>query len=213
MMESPSAQQREVDSGIHETKNELIKTVITLLDNVALDEITSEKVLEISGISRGSLYHHFEDFSELLEMAQIRRYSSYVDKTIEAMTKLFNSANSRDELIAGFKEVSASVHATEPAHSRIERVTTISRVRDNPRMAAALGKEQERLTETLADLFHKLQLRKWGNPALEPRTAAVFFQAYSLGRAVDDFTTSQVSQENWLLAVSLMIEKIFYPEN
>ena len=211
-MAAITAEAREMRNGIHPTKDELIKTVVALLDHQTPEKITSEKVLEISGISRGSLYHHFQDFGELLELAQVRRYSAYVDKSIEIMSELFSSVKSRDELIAGLKKVSASVHAPELANSRIERLTAISKVMHNPRMAAALGNEQERLTQTLAELFHDLQLRKLGNPTLEPRTVAVLFQAYGLGRAVDDFTISRINQENWLHAVSLIVENIFYPE-
>ncbi len=202
---------REVRNGIHPTKDELIKTVVALLDHLTLDEITSEKVLEISGISRGSLYHHFQDFAELLELAQVRRFSKYVDKSIEVLNELFNSINSRDELLLRLGEFSQTFHAAELADSRIERLTAISKVKHNPRMATALGDEQERLTETIADLFRDLQLRNLGNPNLAPRTAAVLFQAYTLGRAVDDFTASRVNQENWLYAVSLIVEHVFYP--
>ena len=78
-------------------------------------------------------------------------------------------------------------------------------------MASALGQEQERLTESIADLYRELQARGLGNPLLHPRTAAVMFQAYTLGRTVDDFTTNHMDQENWLYAVSLIVENIFFP--
>jgi AcrR family transcriptional regulator len=159
------------------------------------------------------LYHHFQDFAELLELAQVRRFSNYVNKSIEMLTDLFNSINSRVELLARLRQVSETFQARELADTRIERITAISKVRHNPRMAAALGIEQERLTESIADLFHDLQLRNLGNPALAPRTAAVLFQAYTLGRTVDDFTVSRMDQENWLYAVSLIVEHIFFPLN
>ena len=206
-----ATQAREERNGIHPTKDELIKTVVALLDHLTLDEITSEKVLEISGISRGSLYHHFEDFAELLELAQVRRFSKYVNKSIQVLSELFNSIDSREELLLRLREFSQTFQAPELADSRIERLTAISKVVHNPRMATALGNEQERLTETIADLFRDLQLRNLGNPALAPRTAAVLFQAYTLGRAVDDFTPGRIDQENWLYAVSLMVENIFFP--
>jgi hypothetical protein len=81
----------------------------------------------------------------------------------------------------------------------------------NPRMAAALGAEQERLTVKIADLYQGVLDNGLGNPLLQPRTAAVLFQAYALGRSVDDFTVNRMNQENWLYAVSMIIEKIFFP--
>ncbi len=211
-MSSVAAQAREARNGIHPTKEELIRTVVVLLDSLTLDEITSEKVLEISGISRGSLYHHFQDFAELLELAQVRRFSGYVNHSIEVLTTLFSAVDSREELIVRLTEVSKSFQDPALSDTRIERLTAISKVMHNPRMAAVLGNEQERLTETIADLYRDLQLRGLGNPALNPRTAAVMFQAYTLGRSVDDFTVNHMDQENWLYAVSLIVENVFFPE-
>jgi len=210
-MSSIATQAREARNGIHPTKEELIRTVVVLLDSLTLDEITSEKVLEISGISRGSLYHHFQDFAELLELAQVRRFSGYVNKSIEALTTLFSTVDNREELVVRLTEVSRSFQAPELSDSRIERLTAISKVMHNPRMAAVLGNEQERLTETIADLYRDLQARGLGNPTLHPRTAAVMFQAYTLGRSVDDFTVNHMDQENWLYAVSLIVENVFFP--
>ncbi len=210
-MVTANAQAREARNGIHPTKDELIKTVVILLDNLTLDEITSEKVLEISGISRGSLYHHFQDFAELLELAQVRRFSSYVNNSIEVLTELFSAISTREELVLSLTQVSKSFQSPQLANTRIERLTAISKVMHNPRMAVALGLEQERLTETIADLYRDLQARGYGNALLQPRTAAVMFQAYTLGRTVDDFTTNHMDQENWLYAVSLIVENIFFP--
>lgn len=210
-MVSATAQAREARNGIHPTKDELIKTVVTLLDHLTLDEITSEKVLEISGISRGSLYHHFQDFSELLELAQVRRFASYVDQSVEALSEVFAQVQSREELVERVQDISRKFQSPELANNRIERLTAISKVMHNPRMAASLGAEQERLTETIADMYHDLQLRGLGNPLLQPRTAAVLFQAYALGRSVDDFTANHMEQENWLYVVSMIAENIFFP--
>lgn len=210
-MSSVATQAREARNGIHPTKEELIKTVVVLLDSLTLDEITSEKVLEISGISRGSLYHHFQDFAELLELAQVRRFSRYVNSSIEVLTELFSAVSTRDELVQNLTEVSKTFQAPTLADSRIERLTAISKVMHNPRMASVLGEEQERLTETIADLYRDLQKRGLANPDLHPRTAAVMFQAYTLGRSVDDFTINHMDQENWLYAVKLVVENVFFP--
>ena len=211
MPSTTSVQAREVRNGIHPTKEELIRTVVKLLDHFTLDEITSEKVLEISNISRGSLYHHFEDFAELLELAQVRRFTFFVDYSIEALTTVFASVTSRQELVERSLELSRQFQAPELINNRIERLTAISKVMHNPRMAAALGAEQERLTVNIADLYQGVLDNGLGNPLLQPRTAAVLFQAYALGRSVDDFTVNRMNQENWLYAVSMIIEKIFFP--
>ena len=58
---------------LHPTKRALITTVLEQLKTLKPSEITSESVLDKSGISKGSLYHHFEDFDDLIETAQVIR--------------------------------------------------------------------------------------------------------------------------------------------
>ena len=197
----------------HPTKEELIQTVVVLLEGTTLDQITSEQVLAISGISRGSLYHHFEDFSELLELAQVRRFSEYVDDATEVLSTVIESCETREELVARISQTTHYFQAEELAQARLERLTAISKVPNNPRMASALGEEQERLTEALADLYQDILARGWGNPHLQPRTASVALQALTVGRAVDDFTANRVDQENWINMISMIMENVLFSGN
>jgi AcrR family transcriptional regulator len=198
---------------LHPTKEELINTVVIMLDTSTLDEITSEHVLDISGISRGSLYHHFEDFSELLELALVRRFASYVDKSLEVLSHLLDSCNTREELIARLRDTSQYFQSPELAAIRLERFAAISRVPNNPRMSKYLGFEQERLTELMADLYQEILARGWGNPKMEPRTASVMLQALTLGRVVDDITEDHVNHENWLTMIEIVMQQVFFPGN
>ena len=73
---------------IHPTKEALINVVLDLLKTESLVEVHSEEVLHKSGISKGSMYHHFEDFQDLLEQAQVRRYGAFVDRSIVSIAHL-----------------------------------------------------------------------------------------------------------------------------
>ena len=212
-MASQSSSPLQSKRNLHPTKEELIQTVVVLLEGITLDQITSEQVLAISGISRGSLYHHFEDFSELLELAQVRRFSEYVDNATDVLSTVMDSCESREELISRVTQTTQYFQAEESAQARLERLTAISKVPNNPRMATALGEEQERLTEALADLYQDILARGWGNPHLQPRTASVALQALTVGRAVDDFTSNRVDQENWINMISMIMENVLFSGN
>jgi AcrR family transcriptional regulator len=84
---------------MHPTKRLLVDTVENLLKEVTSEKITIEQVLEKSGISRGSLYHHFEDFNELIEIAEIEEYSGLITESINGLVAILQTAQSRDELV------------------------------------------------------------------------------------------------------------------
>ena len=85
-------------NSFHPTKRLLVVTAVKMLDTKSPVEILAEEVLESSGVSKGSMYHHFEDLQELVETAQVYRYSKWIDASIEFMTTAVISAKTKTEL-------------------------------------------------------------------------------------------------------------------
>ena len=196
---------------LHPTKQTLIDTVVTLMDTQPAMEINSDQVLEISGISKGSLYHHFEDFPELVEHAMVARFARFVDNSVVMLNGVIASAKTRADLVEGLKKVTRATQAQELTRHRSERVTAIAKAIRIPRMKALLGEEQERLTDALADLFRESVERGWGDPTLDPRVVGVMVQAYTIGKIVDDITPTRMDAENWNQAIDSVLDKVFFP--
>ena len=196
---------------LHPTKQTLIDTVVTLMDTQPAMEINSDQVLEISGISKGSLYHHFEDFPELVEHAMVARFARFVDNSVVMLKGVIASAKTRADLVEGLKKVTRATQARELTRHRSERVTAIAKAIRIPRMKALLGEEQERLTDALADLFRESVERGWGDPTLDPRVVGVMVQAFTIGKIVDDITPTRMDAENWNQAIDSVLDKVFFP--
>jgi AcrR family transcriptional regulator len=197
---------------LHPTKQTLIDTVVTLMDTQPVMEINSDQVLEISGISKGSLYHHFEDFPELVESAMVTRFARSVDNSIMMLNEIINNSKSREEVVEGLKKVTRATQAEELMPHRAERVIAIAKAIRIPRMKDHLGEEQNRLTEALADLYRESVERGWADPAIDPRVVGVMVQAYTIGKIVDDITPTRMKAENWNSAIDLVLEKVFFPK-
>jgi AcrR family transcriptional regulator len=199
-------------TSFHPTKQTLIDTVVSLMDSHPALEINSDEVLEISGISKGSLYHHFEDFPELIEHAMVARFARFVDNSVMMLNDVLTKAKSRDDLVAGLKRVTRATQAPELTSHRSERVVAIAKAIRLPRMQARLGEEQERLTLALADLFRESVERGWGDPKMDPRVVGVMVQAYTIGKIVDDITPTRMNAEKWNEAIDAVLEKVFFSQ-
>ena len=199
-------------SSLHPTKQTLLDTVVYLLNSKLPAEINSEEVLEMSGISKGSLYYHYADFSELIEQALIVRFARYVDASIASLSQVLRTARTKTELFEGLKMVTRRTQSEEMKEGRYERLVSMAAAIRSPRMQLALGVEQERLTEALADLFRESQERGWGNKDFQPRVIAVMVQAYTIGKIVDDITPTHMNEENWALLIDAFLERIFFTE-
>lgn len=182
-----------------------------LLETRGVSEITTELVLEKSGISKGSLYHHFSDFSELLEIAQVFLFSAYADSTVHNINQLLFVVKSREDLLAGLKEVTRATSAPELERMRYVRIQAIATSTRSERTRELLAVEQERITSAIADLFRESQERGWGNKNISPRAFGVFTQAYTIGKVIDDFSDQRMDSEKWNQVVDLIFETWFFP--
>ena len=182
---------------IHPTKARLIETTAQLLESHFPQDIQVDEILEKSGISKGSLYHHFEDLGELLEAAQVTRYAIWVDRSIGLMTPLLSEAKTRDDIIESLGRATVYTQSSEYKSTRFNRARTLANSESSERFHRALGAEQERLTAALEDLVQEAKNKGLFKAEVDSRAVAIFIQSYTLGKIVDDITPMPISQEIW----------------
>lgn len=198
-----------MQSSFHPTKRLLVETVVELLETKKPNEILAEEVLEISGVSKGSMYHHFEDLQELVETAQLVRYSKWIDLSIEFMTKYVLGASNKENFVESLRKLTELTQASDRKGARAERARALAACFDNPRMAKAMGAETQRHTDALADIIQEVQHRGFIRPDVDPKAIAVFIQSYTLGKMVNDYNPTGVDDQTWVELISTMAVRTF----
>lgn len=193
----------------HPTKERLLDTVARMLTESGLEGLTVDGVLHESGVSRGSLYHHFEDFPDLLEQALVQRFSANVNKSIAMLTGIVRSSKTKEETISSLRQATVETTSSALAPTRMERAKVIGYAHGNPRLGARLGAEQSRLTTALAGLFRELQDKGWMSNDFDAKAAAVLIQSYALGRIVDDINDDKISDEAWCALINKLVDRVF----
>jgi AcrR family transcriptional regulator len=196
-------------SSIHPTKERLILTTVELMGGDHPDKVHVDQVLTTSGISKGSLYHHFEDFGDLIEAALIVRFSANVERNIVAITDMITSVTNREEFYAGLAQITIMTQGPALAPIRFERARALGIAGNSDRFRVKLGTEQQRVTDALIDLFREAQSQGWMNTEFDPHAAAVFIQAYTLGKVVDDVTPNPMDPDAWVALISRVVERTF----
>lgn len=181
----------------HPTRSALVECARRLIARVGVDALTVEMVLTESGVSKGSLYHHFKDFDALIETVQVRRFSEFVDEGISFLEAALGSATSRDELRANLRAVVPLAHDPERAPHRIDRARILGSSGHSIDFTQALSREQERLRTRGEQLIAEAQAKGWVNRSLAPRALASFILGFTFGRVLDDVCQEHVSAEEW----------------
>jgi AcrR family transcriptional regulator len=193
---------------LHPTKRALVQTVLDQLKTKKALDLTSELILEKSGISKGSLYHHFEDFDDLIETAQVFRYAAYVDQSIHLLTKVFQTAKNKEEMITELKKVTRFTQSPDLMPQRMDRATSISIANANPRMMKKMNAQQDRLNEAIIDIFREARDRGWINKEIDLHAGALFIQAYTLGIIINDVSGKKIDITAWDELIDMFLEKV-----
>ena len=186
------------------TKVHLTEAAATLIDEHGSQGFTVEQLLETSNISKGSLYHHFEDFHDVIMQAQVLRFARYVEDDITALTNVLLAASSREDMFGRLDLISRATHDPARSGRRADRIEILAGARHSEKMKNALAPAQARLTGAIADLVREMKAKEFVSENLDPASVAVFIQAYSLGLIVNDVSDQPIDLEEWHAMISRM---------
>jgi AcrR family transcriptional regulator len=194
---------------LNETRQRLIDATSELMDELSLEEISAALVLERTGASKSSMYHFFEDFSELLEESFLVRFAASVEASGRAIKDAIKSSTTQEGFFNTLEAVTKSSQARNGSPIRFQRARMLARCERNDRFRKSLGEIQENLTDFLAEAFEMAQQKGFVNHDFEPRTGAVFIQAYTLGKLVDDITQVHMDDADWERLIGAVLRQVF----
>ena len=181
----------------HPTRERLIDTTVKMLDDRDVEQLNVNEVLEVSGISKGSMYHHFEDFDDLINAALVRRFSRNVDADLEQLGDILTSSRTAKQFFTALDHINEQVQSPKRADTRAERAMMLARARQHDDLRQALGAEQTRLTTAFADLISEAQNKGWFSRDVDPVAFATFIQAFTLGQIINDVVPESMDYQAW----------------
>lgn len=180
----------------HPNARNLLDTTVELLDSTPIEQVHLAEVLERSGVSNGSLYHHFEDFRDLVEQAAVERFTKGLNDSLLAIAQLLDSADAAD-----FRRRTETVilifHDQNRRSFRLARLDTLGALSSHPRLAARIAIAQQESTRKQGEYLAEFQRRGWLRDDVDPMAVSAFMTATFLGRVVDDITNEPVDPAEW----------------
>lgn len=201
---------RRAESAPHPTRVALLDVTKQLIAAHGTDGFTVEMVLSESGISRGSLYHHFQDFPDLVESALVEVNRAYVQGSIELTSAALGAATSKEEFLAAINLVTRTLHSEERFKARIDRVRMIALCADSPTFREKFGEAQAELIDNMAEVIHRAQEVGWVRSDFDAKSLATFMSAYTVGVALNDVSADPITFDQWNVLVREAIGRFLH---
>lgn len=194
--------------GSRGTRTALIDATIALLDERGEQGLRIADISRRSGISVGSLYHHFGSRDGLLKAARARQFRSSHSTYGAIFIEMAASAASADDFVAALREMLPLLHSRERASERIRRFAYIGSAATRPDLLAEIRREETELVTQGAELAKTLIDRGWVKQGISARALTAFSVALELGAIVLDLDEEQ-SEDEWWRVVQLANESLF----
>lgn len=161
-----------------------------------------DQVLQETGTSKSSLYHHFTSRDGLIEAATVVAFRAEIEGDIEGIRAALAGAADSTELITRVEALTRAAQSPARAAQRRQRLRILGSAVNRPGLAEALGHEQRRLTDELATHIRDAQQRGVAQRGHDARTIATFVLAFMFGRVLGDLDESPVDTEAWTSLVT-----------
>ncbi len=171
------------------------------------ERIALTDVMEAADVARATVYHHFGDLEGLVGAATLRLYCRNMRDDLAAIEQVIEGATNVNEFADQMRLITGIATGEERRQYRLLRASCIDYARDRPVLAQQLADIQTSLTDDLAKAMAKAQRKVLIRKDLDPRALAVFIQAYSLGKLVDDVAGLHTSAGAWGYLIDALVIK------
>jgi AcrR family transcriptional regulator len=197
----------------HPTRLQIINVVAGIMKKKGVGALHFDDVLEATGLTRGAVYHHFENVDDVVESALLATYSEGVDLNIGFIRDVLGAATSFAEFRNGVLRANV-VYAQNSRLREVRKLRAHAMAVAEPgsRLAKGLADEQKRLTAEYISVISEAQKKGWVRPDIDPRSLAVFIQAYSFGAIVDDVSGEHIDADSWRLIIETFFENCVFAD-
>lgn len=167
-----------------------------------------DRVLRQSGISRGSVYHHFGSRDGLIATLEMDLSLSKTMEELALIRQLVEAASSKKEMLDTFAIGFTTGDSVQARKRRARRIASIAASEKNPALTAALREAQIAGTAEFTSILTLAEQKGFVRLASSPEGTAYLLQSLLLGRILVDLSDSPESQDAWLESSMVAIKAL-----
>jgi AcrR family transcriptional regulator len=207
-----SDQQRKRSDG-RETMSRVMKFAMAEFNKVGPDDFNLDRVLEKSGVSRSSVYHHFGGRHGVIAAVEAKLVEKDIDVNNIGLREFVNVANNAQEILAVIKLEIAQGSKQEDKVTRQRRVSTFVAAQRSELLYEVLQSKQRQATEYLCETLQIATSRGLIKPRVPEMGIAQIMLSLLFGRILVDLVGDETSDQLWTQATQESLEYLLNPQN
>lgn len=169
-----------------DSRAQMIDVALRMILEHGIDALRVDDVVAEVGVTKGSLYWHFEDRHGLVKAAlaeQIRRMGS---ESVAVMSEAIAGSSAREEYFARILPLIIDPYDKKQGKARWERLSVLIETHNDPELRAMMEGVQSRHLEVVVELMTDAQNKGFLRDDLDPRSVAVALNVINLGSSIID---------------------------
>lgn len=192
-----------------DSERRILMAAVELVDRHGETGLRISDLVTASGRSVGSIYHFFDGREGVIEAVRAYRFFPTWDEDMAYINHLAAQSESLDELLDSLELVLAAFFTEERDDVLWRRVESIAAARTRPSLRHVLATLQRTHTAAFEDMLRELQHRGVVGQTVEVHAAAVFLQAFTLGRVLSILEGSNtLTREDWISMARRAVEGV-----
>jgi AcrR family transcriptional regulator len=180
-----------------ETRNRVLAVALEQLESGGEAAVRIDEIRDRSGVSIGSIYHHFGDREGVIAAAQLRRFARYAESEITALSDIVERSANVEQFRRAIRQLTRHARSDVRTAQRWGRIGVLASTIGRDDLRADIEQVQTRLTDGFTAHVAQGQARGFFRDDLDPRAIAAFVEAYTLGLALNDVDGRGVGEQAW----------------
>jgi AcrR family transcriptional regulator len=179
------------------TKRALLDAAIADMEATGEASIRITKILKESGVTNGSLYHHFGSREGLVREAIAERFLGSVSEGLIVFAERVAKVRTSEEMFTLFRQELLRIGTPEVKLQRTRRMTALAAALPRAELLERVIADQGKYFDGAADALSRLQDRGLIKADLNVRAFAAWFLGLSLSRLLSDIDPDLDPDTEW----------------
>ena len=195
-----------------ETVDAIVDATIELIERVGEAGVRIADVVATTGVSHGSIYHHFGDRDGLIQAAQFARLARQPGQAIAALREAVASTDDPEEFADLVGTIAHAIADPDRMPLRLVRASVIASSLGRPALHDALCDLETSIADELVAVLRELQHKGLLAEGLDPAAVGMLLEAISFGLVLTQFTDRRPSPTDLAAVMTVTFRALVGPD-